>query len=131
MAGVALVHDYLLVMRGAERTFAAMAEIWPQAPIHTLLYDAEGTGGQFAGRTVRTSPLQALGARQRGFRAALPLFPTAVRRLDLRDFRCIVSSSSAFAHGVRKPEGARHVCYCHAPFRYAWHERERARSELP
>jgi glycosyltransferase involved in cell wall biosynthesis len=122
MARIALVHDYLLVMRGAERTFAAMAEMWPEAPIYTLLYDGAGTHGRFAGRTVETSPLQRLHVRQSYFRPLLPLFPAAVERLDVGDHECIVSSSSAFAHGVRKRAGGWHVCYCHSPFRYAWHE---------
>jgi glycosyltransferase involved in cell wall biosynthesis len=129
--GIALVHDYLLVLRGAERTFAAMTDVWPEAPIFTLLYDEAGAQGRFAGRSVTTSPLQRLGASQHGFRAMLPLFPTAVRRLDLAGFDCVVSSSSAFAHGVRPATGARHVCYCHSPFRYAWHEQARALSEVP
>jgi glycosyltransferase involved in cell wall biosynthesis len=131
MPGIALVHDYLLVLRGAERTFAAMTDVWPEAPIFTLLYDESGTQGRFAGRAVTTSPLQRLGASQDSFRAMLPLFPTAVRRLDLSGFDCVVSSSSAFAHGVRPPAGAVHLCYCYSPFRYAWHERARALSEVP
>jgi glycosyltransferase involved in cell wall biosynthesis len=131
MARPVLVHDYLLVLRGAERTFAAMADIWPDAPIATLLYDEAGTQRRFAERTVATSVLQRLGISQRNFRAALPLFPLAVRRLDLDGFDSVVSSSSAFAHGVRKPDGAIHVCYCHSPFRYAWHEQARALSEVP
>jgi glycosyltransferase involved in cell wall biosynthesis len=131
VSGIALVHDYLLVLRGAERTFAAMTEVWPEAPIFTLLYDEEGTQGRFAGRQVTTSQLQRLGASQDSFRALLPLFPFAVRRLDLRGFDCVVSSSSAFAHGVRPPAAAMHLCYCYSPFRYAWHERERALSEVP
>lgn len=117
---IALVHDYLLVMRGAERTFAAIADVWPDAPIYTLLYDEEGTQGHFAGRTIITSPLQRLGARQRTFRALLPLFEPAVRAFSFEDYDCVFTSSSAFAHGVRIPVGARHVCYCHSPFRYAW-----------
>ena len=128
---LALVHDYLLVLRGAERTFAVMADNWPEAPIVTLLYDEAGTEGRFAGRDVTTSPVQRLGPRQANFRALLPVFPTAARRLDLSGFDCVVSSSSAFAHGVRPPAGARHVCYCHSPFRYAWHERDRAIGEVP
>jgi glycosyltransferase involved in cell wall biosynthesis len=131
MPRLALVHDYLLVMRGAERTFEAIAEVWPDAPIVTLLYDESGTEGRFAGRSVTTSPLQRLGARQRNFRALLPLYPTATRRLDLSGIDCIVSSSAAFVHGVRPQPGARHVCYCHSPFRYAWHQQERALSEVP
>jgi glycosyltransferase involved in cell wall biosynthesis len=131
MARTVLVHDYLLVLRGAERTFAAMTDVWPEAPIVTLLYDEAGTGRRFAGREVTTSPLQRLGVRQGVFRALLPLYPGAVRRLPLGDVDCVVSSSSAYAHGVRPPAGARHVCYCHSPFRYAWHERTRALAEVP
>jgi glycosyltransferase involved in cell wall biosynthesis len=131
MPRLSLVHDYLLVLRGAERTFAALCDAWPDAPVVTLLYDEAGTGGRFAGHEVRTSPLQRLGARQRGFRALLPVFPVAARRLPLDGADCVLSSSSAFAHGVRKPPGARHVCYCHSPFRYAWHERARALAEVP
>lgn len=131
MPGIALVHDYLLVLRGAERTFAAMTDVWPEAPIFTLLYDEDGTQGRFAGRPVTTSALQRLGAHQESFRWMLPLFPTAVRRLNLDGFDCVVSSSSAFAHGVRPPAGARHLCYCYSPFRYAWHERARTLAEQP
>lgn len=127
---VALVHDYLLVLRGAERTFATIADCWPDAPIYTLLYDEEGTRGRFADREVRTSSLQKLGVGQRGFRSLLPVFPRAVRSLPLDDHDLIVSSSSAFAHGVVRPAGAWHVCYCHTPFRYAWFERERALGEI-
>ena len=128
---VALAHDYLLVMRGAERTFAAMADLYPRAPIFTLLYDERGTGGRFAGRSITTSMLQRLGIRQRGFRRLLPLFPFAVERLRPGPCDVVLTSSSAFAHGLTVPDGAVHVCYCHAPFRYAWYEEERALSETP
>jgi glycosyltransferase involved in cell wall biosynthesis len=116
-------------MRGAERTFAAIAELYSQAPIFTLLYDQQGTGGRFAGRSITTSPLQRLGVGQSTFRVLLPLYPRAVERLKLPESDIVVSSSSAFAHGVRVPEDAVHVCYCHAPFRYAWYEEARALGE--
>src|SRR5215213_834128 len=131
MARLVLVHDYLLVLRGAERTFAAMADAWPRADVVTLLFDEEAMAGRFAGHAVTTSPLQRLGADQRRFRALLPVLGPAARRLPTDDADRIVSSSSAFAHGVRKRPGAVHVCYCHSPFRYAWHEQARARSEVP
>ncbi len=131
-----LVHDYLLVPRGAERTFAAIAECWPGAPIYTLLYDQEAVAPLFVHpgadpHPVTTSYLQRLGTRQRGFRYLLPLFPRAVERLPVGGHDVLVSSSSAFAHGVRPRPGAVHVCYCHSPFRYAWFERERALAECP
>jgi glycosyltransferase involved in cell wall biosynthesis len=125
-----LVHDYLLVMRGAERTFAAIAMLYPQSPIFTLLYDAQGTNERFAGRAIQTSSLAHLGVGQRNFRRLLPLYPLAVGRLRLPACDVVLSSSSAFAHGVSVPEGAVHVCYCHAPFRYAWYEEARAIDEV-
>lgn len=128
---VSLAHDYLLVMRGAERTFAAISDHYSDAPIFTLLYDERGTGGRFAGREVHTSALQRLGVKQSSFRRLLPLYPYAVERLKLPACDVVLSSSSAFAHGVRTPPGAIHVCYCHAPFRYAWYEQDRALAEAP
>jgi glycosyltransferase involved in cell wall biosynthesis len=128
---LALVHDYLLVLRGAERTFGAMADCWPEAPIYTLLYDAEGTKHRFGSHPVHGSYLQKLPVRQEGFRRMMPLFPSAVEKLPTTEYDTIVSSSSAFAHGVRTKPDAVHVCYCHSPFRYAWFEQARALSELP
>ena len=128
---VALAHDYLLVMRGAERTFAAMADLDPRAPIFTLLYDERGTRERFVEHVVTTSPLQRLGLNQTNFRRLLPLYPHAIERLTIPPTDVVLSSSSAFAHGVHAPPGAVHICYCHAPFRYAWYEEARALSEAP
>ncbi len=128
---VTLAHDYLLVMRGAERTFAAIADLYPNAPIFTLLYDEAGTHERFASHAVTTSSLQRLGVSQANFRRLLPFYPRAVERLELPPSDVVLSSSSAFAHGVRAPAGAVHICYCHAPFRYAWYEQERALGEVP
>jgi glycosyltransferase involved in cell wall biosynthesis len=127
---VSLVHDYLLVMRGAERTFAAIADLYSHAPIFTLLYDEQGTNRRFTGRSITTSPLQRLGANQARFRRLLPLYPMAVERLRPPQSDVVISSSSAFAHGVRAPQDAVHVCYCYTPFRYAWHERQDALAEI-
>ena len=127
----ALVHDYLLVLRGAERTFAAIADLWPSAPIYTLLYDEQGTRGRFAGRTVTTSMLQRLRVRQSGFRRMLPLFPAAAKRIGCAEHELVISSSSAFAHRAPSCDGGVHVNYCHSPFRYLWHERARATEEVP
>jgi glycosyltransferase involved in cell wall biosynthesis len=128
---VGLVHDYLLVMRGAERVFAAIADTWPEARIYTSLYDVEGTERRFARRDVRTSFLQRTGVKQDHFRRLMPLYPAAMARLPVRAHDVIVSSSSAFAHGIRPRPDALHVCYCHTPFRYIWHERQTAIGGLP
>ena len=116
-----LVHDYLLVMRGGERTFAAIADCWPKASIYTLLFDDAGTDRRFHGRTVRTSYLQHLGIRQNGFRRLLPLYPRATASLPVQDHDLVISSSSAFAHGVRPASGRRaHLLLPHpVPLRMA------------
>lgn len=126
-----LAHDYLLVMRGAERTFAEISKCYPGSPIYTLLYDRNRMGPFFADHEVRPSVLQWLPIRQRGFRKLLPLFPAAVERMELGEHDVLVSSSSAFAHGIRSGGGATHICYCHSPFRYVWHERDLAVREVP
>jgi glycosyltransferase involved in cell wall biosynthesis len=121
---VALVHDFLLDLRGAERVFLELCHLWPQADIFTAVYDPEGTEGRFEHRTVHTSFLQRLRPTARTFRGLLPLYPAAVEHLDLAGYDLVVSSSSAWAHAVRPAPGAVHVSYCHNPFRYAWNERE-------
>lgn len=127
----ALVHDYLLTMRGAERSFAEIAKCWPQAEIYASVVDLERVGPSFPGRIINSSWLNHAGVRQSNFRKFLPLYPMAISSLDVGDVDLVVSSSSAFAHGVNVPPEASHVCYCYTPFRYAWHERERALSEVP
>jgi glycosyltransferase involved in cell wall biosynthesis len=127
---VSLAHDYLLVMRGAERTFAAIADLYPDAPIFTLLHDEQAMNGRFAHRSITASSLQHFGISQSTFRRLLALYPRAIERLKLPESDVVLSSSSAFAHGVRVPDGAVHVCYCYTPFRYAWDEEAYALGEI-
>src|SRR6202042_874254 len=110
--------------RGAERVFAALCDIWPDADLFTAVYDEDGTEGRFSGRAVHASFLQRLRPSTRTFRALLPLYPAAIESFDLSGYDLVVSSSSAWAHAV--PCGPRtvHVSYCHNPFRYAWSERD-------
>src|SRR5919107_2353106 len=122
---VALVHDFLLDLRGAERVFLAMCDLWPQADIYTAVYDADGTEGRFEGRNVHTSFLQRTRPTSRTFRALLPLYPAAIESFDLSSYDLVVSSSSAWAHAVICDEDTVHVSYCHNPFRYAWNDRDR------
>src|SRR4051794_10752580 len=121
---VALVHDFLLDVRGAERVFMALCDLFPDADLFTAVYDERGTEGRFAARRVHASFLQRLRPPARTFRALLPLYPYAIEALDLSGYDLVVSSSSAWAHGVIPDEGATHVCYCHNPFRYAWNARD-------
>jgi glycosyltransferase involved in cell wall biosynthesis len=121
---VALIHDFLLDLRGAERVFMALCDIYPDAPIYTPVYDEAGTEGRFAHRDIRTSFLQRLRPTEKTFRALLPFYPSAIESFDLSGYDLIVSSSSAWAHAVLYDEPAVHVSYCHNPFRYVWNDRD-------
>src|SRR3954464_8931533 len=126
---VALIHDFLLDLRGAERVFLALCDIYPDAPIYTPVYDEHGTEGRFAHRGVNASFLQRLRPTARTFRALLPLYPAAIESFDLPDYDLVVPSSSAWAHAVICDVDTVHVSYCHNPFRYAWNDRDRTLAE--
>src|SRR3954462_7364180 len=98
-ARVALVHDFLVDVRGAERVFLALCDLFPQADLFTAVYDERGTEGRFADRRPETSFLQRTRPNARTFRALLPLYPYAMEALDLRGYDLVISSSSAWAHG--------------------------------
>jgi glycosyltransferase involved in cell wall biosynthesis len=121
---VALVHDFLLDVRGAERVFLELCSIWPEADIYTAVYNEHGTEGRFAGRRVHSSFLQRLRPSAQTFRTLLPLYPAAIESFDMSAYDLVVSSSSAWAHAVLCGEQTIHVSYCHNPFRYAWNERD-------
>src|SRR3954453_7343709 len=95
---VALVHDFLLDLRGAERVFLAMCDLWPEADLFTAVYDPEGTEGRFGERGVNSSFPQRPKPTARPFRPLLPLYPAAIESFDLSDYDLVVSSSSAWAH---------------------------------
>src|SRR3954471_8364287 len=121
---VALIHDFLLDLRGAERVFLALCDLYPDAPIFTPVYDEEGTEGRFAHREIHTSFLQKLRPTERTFRGLLPFYPSAVESFDLSGFDLVVSSSSACAHAVIYHEPAVHVSYGPTPFPYVWNDRD-------
>lgn len=117
---VALVHDYLNQMGGAERVLLALHELYPDAPIYTSFYDPQRVDPSFRWMEIRTSWMQRLPLVIRYHQPFLPLYPLAFERLDLRDYDLILSSSSAFAKGIHVRADAVHICYCHTPMRWAW-----------
>ncbi|MBI4232758.1 glycosyltransferase [Candidatus Peregrinibacteria bacterium] len=118
---VAIVHDFLLKLGGAERVVKALADLYPQAPIYTLLYDEEKVGDVFPKARVRTSFLQKYPKFiRKHHRLLINQMPRAIEELDLEDFDLVISSSSAFSHGLVTALKTKHVCYCHSPMRYAW-----------
>jgi glycosyltransferase involved in cell wall biosynthesis len=125
----ALIHDFLVSVRGADRVFLEICHLWPDADVFTPVYNERGTEGRFAERNIHTSFLQRLQPNARTFRAFLPLYPAAIESFDLSGYDLVISSSSAWAHAVICDERAVHVSYCHNPFRYAWNERHRTLAE--
>jgi glycosyltransferase involved in cell wall biosynthesis len=123
------VHDFLVSVRGADRVFLEMCDLWPEADVFTPVYDERGTEGRFADRSIHTSFLQRMRPTARTFRALLPLYPAAIESFDLSGYDLVISSSSAWAHAVICGEQTVHVSYCHNPFRYAWNERHRTLAE--
>ncbi len=126
---IALVHDFLVSVRGADRVFFEICDLYPDADIFVPIYDEKATGHALAGRNVQVSFLQRLRPSARTFRALLPFYPAAIESFDLGGYDLVISSSSAWAHAVLCDEAAVHVCYCHNPFRYVWNERHRALAE--
>lgn len=124
---VALVHDHLNQEGGAEQVLRVLTDMWPDAPLFTLIHDTRRIK-TFAEKDVHTSFLQHLPSPL--FRASLPFMPMATESHDLSGFDVVISSSSAFAKGVITKPGTLHVCYCHTPTRYLWSDTKEYVKEL-
>jgi glycosyltransferase involved in cell wall biosynthesis len=127
---VALVHDYLNQRGGAERVFAHIADAWPDAPIYTALYDERVVGDLIPKQRVRTSYLARVPFANRYFRILAPLYPRAFESFDFSGFDAVVSSTTAWAKGVRVPPDAVHVCYINTVSRFTFAYDEYVRSQL-
>ncbi len=128
---VALVHDYLTQYGGSERVLGALAQLFPEAPIYTLVSDDRLTGGAFRDRVIRTSFLQHWPFARRHHRLFLLAMPLAVETLDLSAYDLVISDSASFAKGVITKPATLHISYCHTPTRYLWLDAHRHIAELP
>lgn len=117
---VALVHDWLVTLGGADRVLLALHELFPHAPVHVSLYDPSRLPKEFHRLDVQPSWLQRVPLAARHHRWLVPLMPLVFQTMNVDGAQVIISSSHACAKGVRKPAGAVHICYCHTPMRYAW-----------
>jgi len=121
----AIVHDWLTGMRGGEKVLEAIASLYPQADLYTLICDRSRISDELRARNIRTSPLQRLPSVFSYYRYLLPLMPRAIESFDLSGYDVVVSSSHCVAKGVGLGRGAKrplHVCYCHTPMRYVYHQ---------
>lgn len=120
---VAIVHDWLIAMRGGERVLESLCGIYPGADIFTLRHDPSQTSPALARHRVTTSFIDRLARTPllRGrFRGLLPLFPLAAESFQLQGYDLVISSSHCVAAGALAPPEALHVAYLHSPMRYAW-----------
>lgn len=117
---IALVHDYLVQYGGAERVLEAFAELFPYAPIYTLLHDKDAMHGQFADKRIYTSFLQRLPFSRKRHRFYPPLMPLAIEEFDFSKYDIVLSDSSSYAKGILTRPETLHICYMHTPMRYAW-----------
>ncbi|MBI4363701.1 MAG: glycosyltransferase [Candidatus Doudnabacteria bacterium] len=120
---IALVHEFLTQLGGAERVLQNFLEIWPEATIHVLVYDKEKTNGIFEAYDKCISFLERLPLAKSHHRWFLALMPSAIESFDFSEYDLVLSDASSFAKGV-KTKGKLHICYCHTPTRFLWTEQE-------
>lgn len=116
----ALVHDWLIHMRGGEKVLDAIAELYPDATLYTLFVDRKKISPRLASLKIRTSFLQFFPGIKFYYRWLLPMLPWVIRSMKVEDADLVISSSHCVAKGIRVPENSYYVCYCHTPMRYLW-----------
>ena len=116
---VALVHYWLVTMRGGEKVLEALGEVYPQADIFTHVYDPDAVSGALRAHRIKTTFVQKLPGARRLYKNYL-LMPLALEQLDLKAYDLVISSESGPAKGVITRPDTLHVCYCHTPMRYLW-----------
>jgi glycosyltransferase involved in cell wall biosynthesis len=117
---LAIVHDYLNQMGGAERVLLVLHALYPDAPVYTSMYAPDLVDPAFRRMDVRTSFMQRLPFVHRRHQPFLPLFPFAFESFDLRGYDVVLSMSSAWAKNVLTRPETCHVCYCLTPMRFGW-----------
>jgi glycosyltransferase involved in cell wall biosynthesis len=118
---VAIIHDYLVSYGGAEKTFRALAEIFPDAELYSLFYNPKIKQRLFPNRKIYTSFLQKFPSfLRKKYQLLLPFLPIAAETIDFRDYDIVISASHSFAKGIITRPKTIHICYCFSPTRYLW-----------
>ena len=117
---VAIIHYWLVGMRGGEKVVEALCEMYPQADIFTHVYVPDTISERIRQHRIIPTFINSLPRAAKMYKTYLPLMPLALEQLDLRGYDLVISSESGPAKGVIPPSEALHVCYCHTPMRYIW-----------
>jgi len=129
---VALIHDWLNQIGGAEDVLESLTDLYPGAPIYTSMYAPNLMPPAYRAWDIRVTWMNRLPGIHRHHQPYLPLYPLAFQGLDLSGYDLVLSNKSGFCHGVRVPPGATHICYCLTPTRYVWNLRDYCqREQLP
>lgn len=120
MMKIALVHDWLPFMGGAERVLTNFLELYPYSPIYTTICNISKIDGPLKEANIITSNLQKKNKEIENHRKLFPFMMTAIESFNLNDYDVVLSSSSSVAKGVITSPNTVHICYCHSPMRYAW-----------
>ena len=122
---VVLSHDWLTGFRGGERVLEVFCEIFPKAPLYTLIYEPGSTSDIIEDRQIVTSPLQKISGITKSYRKFLPLFPWAIEQTKVQhQAKLMLSSSHCVIKGLKKPIGCTHISYLHSPMRYIYDQFE-------
>jgi len=125
MKKIVLMHDWLTGFRGGERVLEAFCELYPEAPLYTLIHVPESTSPSIESRKITASFLNRIPGIAKHYRKFLPLMPKAAESLRIiEDADVVLSSSHCVIKGVEKPKNAIHVSYIHSPMRYLYDQYE-------
>jgi glycosyltransferase involved in cell wall biosynthesis len=117
---IALIHYWLVTMRGGEKVLEELCRLYPQADIFTHVIAPEKISETIRAHRIQTTFISRLPGATRHYQKYLPLMPLALEQLDLRGYDLVISSESGPAKGVVTGEDTLHLCYCHTPMRYLW-----------
>lgn len=127
---VALIHDHLAQDGGAEKVLKVFSDMFPDAPIYTLLYEEKNVTKYFKDKRIETSVIQKLPGGIKHYQWYLFFMPMAVEFFDLSSYDLVISDTSSFAKGVITKPHCLHICYCHTPTRYLWSDTHQYINEL-
>ncbi len=131
---IALVHDWLNQMGGAENVLEELVALFPGAPVYTSLYDPAKMPDAYRAWDIRTSFMQRLPGVSDHHQAYLPLYPAAFRSLDVSGYDLVLTNKSGFCHGIKTENGAKRavqICYCLTPTRFLWrYDQYREREQI-
>lgn len=117
---LALVHDWLNQVGGAEDVLEHLVRLYPDRPLYTSLYAPDRMPAAYRAWDIRPLWLDRLPGIHNHHQPYLPLYPLAWGGLDLSAYDVVLSNKSGFCHGLRHGPATLHVCYCLAPTRYVW-----------